>query len=342
MGRVETIETLTIMGGLLAVIGSLGVITRALGTLWYWSYIWSPFSLWMLIALVIAWAVGLVGGVIALISYALVRDSPETAGWRTIMLGMGILIVSLLSPLNLVLLPPGLLLLAAGYLCEDLWGRILWARRQTGFPLSSVATTHGGPWHRRLSCRFCGAPLVVLHAKARGPKLIVRTVCPLDGVTEEMNLPLSQMEEWIPVLGDRLHRCARCGERTTSLIPVRSAGMDTWLKPLCPVHHTHGATRKVWTPLYYRVAGNPGPDPGFRRATIYPHTISPAIQTIPTRIPWRQNVVSITHPTGGVAHGRLYGGVESGRIIRFCHNCGVRVEPEDVYCFNCGERLKGR
>lgn len=220
------------------------------------------------------------------------------------------------------------------------------ARRQTGFLVGTVATAAGGPWHRRLSCAYCGAPLVVKSATPRGPNVLIETDCPLDQTRERQQLPLSQLQEWAPILADRLHRCAQCGERTVALILTSQGPLFTTLRPYCPRRHT-GWFRRIWTPLYPHVARSPPVDLSFHSANLQPRfqpsiriygadgtqplqpvqpstygvAITPAPQ--PVAMPWQPVVPA-----------------RAAYSTQFCRVCGVRIEPNDRFCYRCGIMIR--
>jgi hypothetical protein len=243
--------------------------------------------------------------------------------------GFAALICGLLALFNVLLIISGILIIVAGGVCDTIWGRVRRARRVTGFPWRGVATSLGGRWHSKLTCRFCGAPLVVLSAIGNQHLVLVNTICPLDKVTEQVKLPLAWMDGWIDAFRDRLHRCMKCGERTESLRASRQGRQYTRLRPHCSQHRT-SAQRRIWSPLYSHIAARPEVDVGFRSQQAAPRRLHPSHRVYQTRGVSTVRVVTPDYPSPRKSTSR------GGASRRFCSECGVRIELGDQYCYRCG------
>jgi hypothetical protein len=216
------------------------------------------------------------------------------------------------------------------------------ARRQTGFLYGTVGTAAGGPWHRRLSCAYCGAPLVIMSAAPRGPSVQIETSCPLDQTHERQRLPLSQLEEWAPVLADRLHRCAQCGERTAALLMIDQGPFFTTLRPYCPSRH-RAPFRRIWTPLYSHVARSPAVDVSSHRADLQSR-FQPSIrihgsggaQAPPPVGPQPFTVPTISAPQPAALPWQPVTPARPAYQAQYCRVCGARLEPNDRFCYRCG------
>jgi hypothetical protein len=242
--------------------------------------------------------------------------------------GVLVLVVGIISLVNILTIISGILILVAGVECNTTWNRIQRARRQTGWPFSTVATATGSTWARRISCRFCGAPLVVYKASAHGPDVHIESQCPLDKTFDKIRLPLSRLESWAPVVADRLHRCEKCGERTAALIVIGQTGTSSKLRAYCPNRHYNPTFRRIWTPLYPHVARTPQVDVGFRDRP-FGSQFQPTFQGAYPR--------GVTQPQSISASTVI---VTRPEQIGFCTQCGVKVEASDVYCFRCGHKIR--
>ncbi len=253
---------------------------------------------------------------------------PQRAATDLKTVGIVVIIVGIISIFNLVTIISGLLILAAGVECSSIWQKIRQARTKTGWPFNTVATAAGSTWARRMSCQFCGAPLVIMTASSYGHLVHIDTQCPLDETHETLQLPLSQLDIWAPVAADRLHRCVKCGERTIAQIIIRQTHVSSQLQAYCPHGHPNRIYRSIWTPLYPYVARIPSTDIGFQEARITPR-FRPAIFT--PQIEPRQQPITIS-----------YSNIESIRTgpIGYCTQCGVKIESSDRYCFRCGASIR--
>jgi hypothetical protein len=242
--------------------------------------------------------------------------------------GILVITVGIISLLNLLIIVSGILIFIAGTECDDVWKKIQRARAQTGWPFATVTTATGSSWARRTSCRFCGAPLVILTATSRGHTVTFRAQCPLDRTHDTLRLPLSQLDEWVTIIADRLHRCEQCGDRTAALIVISQTEFLSLLQAYCPSGHHNQTYRKIWTPLYPHVARTPPSDIKFQSNQIQPRFRAAA--TI-------QRIDRITQPIIISSSPQL---VSRPRLIRYCSQCGVQIEANDNFCFRCGNQIR--
>ncbi|MFW9831720.1 MAG: zinc ribbon domain-containing protein, partial [Candidatus Thorarchaeota archaeon] len=299
-----------------------------------------------LLITVIAVLTGLLGCIMAVHSSQFIAKMPQRAATDLKMAGILIIIVGFITLFNIFSITSGVMILIAGTECNAVWKRIQQARQKTGWPFTTVATAAGSLWARRLSCRFCGAPLVVHRAMSTGHMVNVEAFCPLDKTTEAINLPLSQLESWVSEITDRLHRCERCGDRTAALIVISQNSRISRLRAYCPQGHSNQKHRLVWTPLYPHVTQTPAIDVGFKSARVHPR-IYPSVQArqiqsttvsdtgmIPLVI---QPAPSITKPIPLSSRSS-----PSRRVgpIKYCSNCGVNIEEVDKFCYRCGSRIQ--
>lgn len=333
MPKIETIETLAFLGGL----GS--VTSPILGVYGFGFYLTFPFFY------PIALITGILGAIFSIRASTRVSKMPYRACQDLQMAGFLVLLVGFIAGLNWLMIISGTLIIIAYIECNALWKNIRQARQETGWPYVTVATAAESNWARRLSCRYCGAPLVVKTASAKGPWVRVKTLCPLDGTNELLRLPLARLDAWTSVFADRLHRCETCGERTAALIVVHQNGLITRLQPYCPDGHSNRIYRTIWTPLYPHVARTPDVDVGFRSPR-RPPSLQPSIQVRFAHPigPGRADVYTqVTpqrfHPIRTIPISSTEAPTANGSIS-FCHQCGVRVEPSDRYCFRCGTVIK--
>jgi hypothetical protein len=321
--KLSTIYNLAIFGGLGAAVTPF--ITPLIGlSIWFMPfYYFSGLGIALFLLMLL---IGILACVMAARAADFVSKMPQRAASDLKAAGILVIVVGIISFFNVLFILFGILLLATGVETDSVWKNIQQARIRTGWPFQTVATATGNPWTRQISCRFCGAPMVVLNASARGHLVHFETQCPLDKTHDSMKLPLSRLDSWTPVVADRLHRCQKCGDRTAGLIVVGQSGMSTSLQAYCIVGHRNSTYRRVWTPLYPHVARIPSDDVGFQgrptRAQFQPtfhesHRI-PKTQTISSSI----SVVTHRGPIG------------------FCTQCGAKVESSDIYCFRCGHQIR--
>lgn len=327
MSQFTSAETLGVLGGIGAVLSPL--VALALPFRYPYLFLLSPARWFLFLPL---FMICLAGAVVSIHATTLVSRAPDKAGFRFLVVGFIALICGILSLFNILLIISAVFIIVAGGICDTIWGRVKRARRVTGFPWRGVATSLGGRWHSKLSCRFCGAPLVVLSALGSQHLVLVKTICPLDKVSELVKLPLAWMDGWVDAFRDRLHRCVKCGERTESLRTSRHGRQYVRLSAYCTRHRTN-AWRRIWEPLYPHVAARPEVDLGFRsqhvapRVRSYPQVYRPErVSPVETVIPEYPSVSRRT------AH--------RGSTRRFCSECGVQVEFGDQYCYRCGYTLR--
>ncbi|MDO8056078.1 MAG: hypothetical protein Q6361_04390 [Candidatus Hermodarchaeota archaeon] len=338
MAQLETIDRFAIIGGIIAVISPFFMV---LGYIPY-IYLYIPWTVSVFFPFTII--VSLFGGVftyiLALRASGFTTKMPQRAGDDLVIAGAVLLTSGIGSLFNLIQILVGILFLILGVEAKVVFKRIQRARRITGWPYATVATSAGSIWARRLSCRFCGSPLIVQSAISSSHLLEVATCCPLDETHERLQLPLSQLEAWTPTLADRLHRCDECGERTVTLIVVRQTGSSCFLKAYCPNTHPNNRFRKIWIPLYPYIAQTPTVDMGFQRGDHRSPTTSTGSQlvqigTVPSRslrgAPSSPSIVQpipISVSTPPVIHQR--------RTQRFCSQCGATCDRTDRFCWVCG------
>ncbi|MFX1475868.1 MAG: hypothetical protein ACFFCO_10395 [Promethearchaeota archaeon] len=327
MSQFRAIETLGVLGGIGAVLSPL--VVMVLPFRFPYLFILSPIR-WFLILPV--FMICITGAVVSIHASTLASKAPDTAGFRFLIVGFLALICGVLSFFNVLLMVSAILLIIAGGICDTIWSRVKRARRITGFPWRGVATSLGGRWHSKLSCRFCGAPLVILAAIGRQQVVLAKTLCPLDKVPELVTLPLAWMDGWIDVFRDRLHRCIKCGERTESLRTSRQGRHYTLLRVFCSRHRVH-ARRKIWSPLYDHVARLPEFDVGFRSDHVAPR-VRPVVRECRPRGVSQGQVVTPEYPPI-----RRRSPSYRGSSQRYCSECGVLVDVGDRYCFRCGYAL---
>ncbi len=326
--KLETIHGLAIVGGVGAtIIPVLSLITSS----WYLSFPWVSYFFFYygfgVVLFLLSFLTGILACVIAVRAAGYVSVMPQRAASDLKTAGILVIVVSFITFFNLLAMISGIVILVAGSECDATWKRIQRARNQTGWPYVTVATAAGSTWARRVSCRFCGAPLVALNAIASGHLVRVETKCPLDETHDIVRLPLSRLESWAPVLADRFHRCVKCGDRTVALIVVRQTGEASKLQAYCPNAHQNRTFRKVWTPLYPHVARTPRIDVGFQSAPL-PSQFQPTFQT--------HQRDTVTQP---IPISASITGVTRAGPIGFCTQCGVKVESSDRYCFRCGATI---
>jgi hypothetical protein len=289
---------------------------------------------------------GIIAGALTLRAVRAVRKIPQRALNDLIIAGILVVIPSLLS-IALLSLFFGLVIFITGFEAEALWNKIRYARRKTGFPYVTVATAVGDEWTRRLSCQYCGAPLVIKSAKAHGPWVHLNCRCPLDKTSEFIRLPLAHLESWVLTVADRLHRCEICGDRTVGLIVTRQKIINTTLQAFCTKNHRTISYRKIWTPLYPHVARSPKTDPGFHSGTTSPpsvpsiqvkhaHAIGPGRAGIYTQI----TPISISTARSIPLHTPSTTTPIRDSLIRFCDQCGVKISQSDRFCYRCGSRIQ--
>ncbi len=320
--ELDTVETLAILGGIGAVLSPI----IAVSGLWFFPIIWHPFYYFSqlgILLLLFSFLGGIVGCLMAVRSAGFVKKMPQRAAWDLKYIGIVVLVVGILAPVNILQIISGLLVLIAGVDVDETWRKIQRARRQTGWPYANVATAIGSDWTRRLSCRFCGAPLVVRAVQVRNHLVLVKTRCALDRTSDVIRLPLAQLESWVPSVADRIHRCEKCGERTVALLVVRQDGNSTYLHPYCPSGHPNRNYRIVWTPIYPHLARTPAVGVGVQPA-IHPQ-VRPQVTPITQPIPISARVT----PTN-----------IRDLPIQYCSNCGVRIDYSDKFCYRCGSQIQ--
>ena len=316
--ELDTVETLAILGGIGAVLSPILAVSGIMfvPSIWYPIYYFSSLGIILLLLSVLG---GLVGCIMAVRSGGFATKMPQRAAWDLKYIGIVVLVVGFLAPLNIFQILSGLLILMAGVDVDETWKKIQRARGQTGWPYANVATSVGSDWARRLSCRFCGAPLVVRAVKTRSHLVTVKTKCALDRTSDVIRLPLAQLESWVPSVADRIHRCEKCGERTVALLVVRQDANATYLHAHCPRGHPNRNFRIVWTPMYPQLARTPAVGVG----------VQPQVQP---------QVIPITQPIPISAR------VTPTRIrdlpIQYCSNCGVRINSSDKFCYRCGSQIQ--
>lgn len=344
MSKMDTIEILSILGGAGAALSPI-FLFFGIRNFPIWgisSYYLGEVSLFLF---VLSFLTGLLGCVIAVRSSGFVSKMPQRAAGDLKGTGVMIIIVGFITLLNIGSIVSGMLILVAGIKCGATWKRIQRARHRTGWPFTTVATATGNMWARRLSCRFCGAPLIARTAMSTGHSVKVKTLCPLDKTTEVINLPLSQLESWVPKIADRFHRCERCGDRTAALLVIRQNGRVSRLKAFCPNGHPNRKYRTIWTPLYPHVMHTPAVDVGFQGAQVRPQ-LQPAIGvgghmsmgvasagTYPRVTPQAAPVTQPIPLSSRSSPSRRVGS------IQFCSNCGVKIEAFDTFCYRCGSQI---
>lgn len=293
-------------------------------------YYYSPFyymwGLWPLFALL--FFSGLLALIMTIHTAQFIEKMPQRAATDLKTVGILIIVVGIISLFNLLAIISGFLILAAGVECGTIWQKIRQARMKTGWPFGTVATATGSTWARRISCRFCGAPLVIMAASSYGHTVRLDTQCPLDETHDTLQLPLSQLDAWAPVAADRLHRCVKCGDRTVAQIIVRQTPVLSQLQAYCPKGHSNRTFRNIWTPLYPYVARTPSTDVSFQGALTQPRfrpsTFTPRIEPLPQPI-----TISSSNSES----------IRAGPI-GYCTQCGVKIESSDRYCFRCGASIR--
>jgi hypothetical protein len=316
--KLDTIETLAILGGLGAV---LSPIIMLLMSTWVYfpAYPYYPTFYHLspaFLMFMFSFFTGIIALLLAIRAAGFVSKMPNRAATELIAIGIMVIIVGFITMFNWLSILSGIVILVGGIESDAVWKRVQRARRQTGWPYYTVATATGYTWAHRLSCQFCGAPLIVKTVTSHGHSVQVYSQCPLDKTTETITLPLSQLEAWSPFLTDRLHRCEQCGNRTAALIVIGQDGMTTRLQAFCPHGHSNRFYRTIWTPLYPHVARTPAVDVGFQIAQIHPR-FTPSFPTPQTQ----------PHP-------------QSIRHQQYCNNCGVRIDTTDRFCFRCGNQIR--
>jgi len=339
LDRLETAEVLGFFGGTLAALNWIPIVLL-LGRVAYWIPLYGG----MLVILP-----ALTGFFVCGLSFRAATTAhkmPDRAKRDLNAAGVVGVVVGILCLFNFFLIVSSTFVLIAGSEAGAVVDKIARARRQTGFPMGTVATATGSPWHRRLSCAYCGAPLVVTSVTPRESAVQIEASCPLDQTHDRQQLPLSQLEEWAAVLADRLHRCEQCGERTAALLLIHQGAVFTTLRPYCPVRHST-PLRHIWTPVYSHVSRSPAADVTYQPADI-PSRFYPTIRVYgpegvqpiqpfsrspiagptplapqPTVVPWQPAT-----PT------------RAAYPIRFCRICGARVEPNDQFCYQCGAMIR--
>ncbi|MFX1566461.1 MAG: hypothetical protein ACFFCH_10765 [Promethearchaeota archaeon] len=329
MTKLETIQSLAILGGLVAAISPVISLVVTSGRFFY---LWmAPFyTLYDLgiVLFVLLFLSGILTCVMAIRAAGYALKMPQRAASDLIGAGVLVLVVGIISLVNILAILSGILVLVAGVECNNTWHRIQRARRQTGWPFVTVATAAGSTWTRRISCRFCGAPLVVYKASAHGPNVHIEMQCPLDKTFDKTRLPLSQLESWTPVVADRLHRCEKCGERTAALIVIGQTGTTSRLRAYCPNRHFNPTFRRIWTPLYPHIARIPQIDVGFQDRPSW-QQVQPTFQGVYPRAMTQPQSISASKAT--ITH--------TGQI-GFCTQCGVKIEASDIYCYRCGHQIQ--
>ncbi|MFX1510817.1 MAG: hypothetical protein ACFFBR_10990 [Promethearchaeota archaeon] len=329
MTKLETIQNLAILGGLGAAFSPFLSLYVSAG---HFLYVWmSPFyHLYGLgiVLFILLFLTGILACVMAVRAAGYAPKMPQRAASDLTGAGILVLVVGIISLVNILAIISGIFVLVAGVECNTTWHRIQRARRQTGWPYVTVATAAGSSWARRISCRFCGAPLVILRASARGPDVHIEMQCPLDKTFDKTRLPLSRLDSWTPVVADRLHRCEKCGERTVALIVIGQTGSVSKLRAYCPNRHYNSTFRRIWTPLYPHVAQTPQVDVGFQSRHDWSQFQPTFLRAYPRPITQPQPISSSTVR------------VNHTEPIGFCTQCGVKVEISDVYCFRCGHQIQ--
>ncbi len=341
LGRTETIETLGILGGIGAVFGP--IIPFGIYYVNFWSFFFLAFGYLNLFAFL----VGIIACALSLSAVGKVKIRPQQSVRDLQAAGILELIAGFICIFNWLIFVSAILILVAYNENDQLWRKIKFARQQTGFPYITVATAAGNIWNRRLSCRFCGAPLVVMAASSRGPQVRVKGVCPLDNTTDVIRLPLALLEEWAPTLADRLHRCQYCGERTAAQVITHQTYRTTRLRAYCPQNHPNRTYRYIWTPLYPHITNSPEIDVGFRSGGYQPRFYPSTGVGITQLRPFPQTVAYTTATQHGATSPRSLALsaqpemlIQREGPITFCMQCGVRVEPMDRFCFSCGRRIR--
>ncbi len=345
--KMEAIESIALFGATGSVLSPFLLL---LGVYWLipnFRHLSIYISGFIFFVFVLSFLTGILGFIMVIRSNGFVSKMPQRAASDFKTAGAMIIVVGFITLLNWVFISSGLLILIAGIECETIWKKIQRARFQTGWPSLTVATAAGSPWSRRLSCRFCGAPLVAESANSQGHLVRVKCHCSLDKTTEVIRLPLSQLESWAPILADRLHRCEQCGDRTIALLVIGQNQLISRLQAYCPNRHSNRTHRIVWTPLYPHIARTPPTEFGvqgtIRQARILPsmqrHYVEPSpldyqrhqIQVVPQITSVVQPIhLSSSPPQATVQH----------NYIQFCSNCGVRIESSDRFCYRCGSQIQ--
>lgn len=318
---------MAILGGLGAALSPFLTLSGALFWMTPWFYSFYYYSSFGMVLFLLIFLMGILACVVSVRAAGYVNKMPQRAAPDLKSMGILLVIVGVIAVFNFLVIFSGILILVAGTECDAAWKRIQRARSQTGWPYQTVATAAGNPWTRRISCRFCGAPLTILRASAKAHLVHLETKCPLDETYDTIALPLSRLDSWAPVVADRLHRCEKCGDRTAALIVVGHTGIFTRLQAYCPNGHTNPMYRRIWTPLYPHVAQTPRVDVGFHGRPA-PAQFQPTFQQIPP--------TPVTQPLS-ISSSKVR--VTSDRLSGFCSQCGVKVGASDIYCFRCGHQL---
>lgn len=339
LDRLETAEALGLFGGTLAALNWVPVVLLLARF-----YFWIPFYGSMFVALP-----AVAGFVVCGLSFraaTMAQKMPDRAKRDLNTAGVLSLAVGIFCLFNFFLIVGGLFVLIAGSEAGAVVDKIARARRQTGFPLGTVATAAGSAWHRRLSCAYCGAPLVVTSVVPQGPDVQVDTSCPLDQTHDHQRLPLSQLGEWATVLADRLHRCEQCGERTAALVLIHQGTAFTTLRPYCPLRHST-PLRRIWTPVYSHVSRSPAADATYQPADI-PSRFHPTVRVygpegLQPLQPFGRPSIDGSIPPAPQSTIPPWQPVPPTRAAyptRFCRICGARVDPNDQFCCQCGAMIR--
>jgi len=147
--ELDTIETLAILGGIGAVLSPM----LAASGFMIFPVIWQPLYLFNqlgLILFLLSFLGGIVGCIMAVRSGGFAKKMPQRAAWDLKYVGIVVLVVGILAPVNFLQIISGLLILVVGVDVGETWRKIQRARQQTGWPYATVATAVGSDWARRL------------------------------------------------------------------------------------------------------------------------------------------------------------------------------------------------
>lgn len=154
-------------------------------------------------------------------------------------------------------------------------------------------------------CARCNNTGIIFLVKYTPHKIIVKQKCILHG-KKSFVIPLKSLGSLLPVIKDSLFRCWICGERTT-IDTIKTKKPWTLIRGKCEIHKNALPFQKISTNIYDMLQDFEAP-----KAIVEDSKPSLEEETL--------NDKEIL-------------------AVRYCGNCGYKVEPNEKVCKLCGAAI---